>query len=88
MEKNIKQLIGSTFLVAKSRVTFTSSHLIVPNGKDKISKFDKTMVIYQLDYYCDNNYTGLTTRQLKKRVKEHIPTCVEKFLRSLQKKYV
>ena len=43
------------------------------------------MVIYQFDCYCDNSYIGLTTRQLKKRVKEHIPICVEKFLNKSEK---
>ena len=84
-EKSIKQLLGTTFFAAKPRVIFTTRPLLVPEGKDLIPKFDKSMVIYQFDCYCDNSYIGLTTRQLKKRVKEHIPVCVEKFLNKSEK---
>ena len=35
---------------------------------------------------CDNSYIGLTTRQLKKRIKEHITfTCIDKLF-NLSKK--
>ena len=43
------------------------------------------MVIYQFECYCDNSYISPTSRQLNKRVKEHIPTLVEKFLRISEK---
>ena len=43
------------------------------------------MVIYQFYCYCDNSYIGLTKRQPKKSVKEHIPVCVEKFLKKSEK---
>ena len=85
LEKNIKQLIGTTFFAAKPRVIFTSTPLLTPQGKDQISKFDKSMVVYQFKCYCDNSYIGQTTRQLKKRYKEHIPICVEKFLKFSEK---
>ena len=78
-------MIGTTFFAVKPRIMFTSSPLLTPKGKHQISKFDKRMVISQFDCYCDNSYIGLTTRQFKKRVKEHIPTCVDKFLRSSKK---
>ena len=84
-EKSIRQLLGATFFAAKPRVIFTTRPLLVPEGKDLIPKFDKSMVIYQFDCYCDNSYIGLTTRQLKKRVQEHIPVCVEKFLNKSEK---
>ena len=34
---------------------------------------------------CKNNYFGLTTRQLKKRVKELIPACIDNFLKLADK---
>ena len=67
LEKNIKQLISSTFSVAKPRVAFTSSPMLTPEGKDQIHTFNKSMVIYQSKCYCDNSHIGLTTRQLKKK---------------------
>ncbi len=44
------------------------------------------MVIYQFNCYCENSYIGLTTRQLKKRVKEHVPACIDKFLKISEEK--
>ena len=85
MEKNIKQLIRTTFFAAKTRVIFTSKSFLTPRRKDQISKFDKNIVIYQFDSYCDISYIGLTTRQLKNSVKDHIPTCVYNFLMSAEK---
>ena len=37
-------------------------------------------------FYLKNSYIVLTATQLKKTVKEHISTCVYKFLRSSEKK--
>ena len=36
--------------------------------------------MYHQKCYFDNSYIGRTTRQLNKRVKEHIPAYIEKFL--------
>ena len=54
-------------------------------GKDLIPTFNKSMVIYRFKQYSDDSYIGLTTRQLKKRVKEHIPACINKFLNLAEK---
>ena len=37
------------------------------------------MVIYQYNCCCTASYIGLTTRQLRKRIKEHIPKSLESF---------
>ena len=58
--------------------------MLAPESKDKISTFNKSMVVYQYKCYCDNSI-GLTTRQLKKRVKEHILACIDKFLNIAEK---
>ena len=34
---------------------------------------------------CNNSYIGLSTRQLKKTAKEHIPACIDKFLKLAEK---
>ena len=80
LEKNIKQVTRSTYFAAKPRVIFTSNPLLTPAGKDLIPKFDKSMVIYQYKCYCDSSYIGLTSRQLKKRIKEHVPKCVQNYM--------
>ena len=84
--ENIEQFINTAFSAAKTEVIFTSSSLLTPKGKDKRSKFDKSMVRCQFNCYCDNSYIGRTTKQLKKRVKEHILGCVDKFHRYFRKK--
>ena len=37
------------------------------------------MIIYQYNCCCTASYIGLTTRQLRKRIKEHIPKSLESF---------
>ena len=54
--------------------------MLTPEGKDQIPTFNISMVIYQFKCYCDNSHFDLTTRQLNKRVKEHIPAFIDKFL--------
>ena len=80
LEKNIKQLISTFSAAKKPKEVFTPSPMLTPEGKDLIPTFNKSMVIYQLKCYCNNSYIGLTTRQLK-RIKKHIPACIDKFLK-------
>ena len=79
LEKKIKHLIRNTYYAANPRVVFTSKPLLTPGGKDPISIFNKSMVIYQYNCCCTASYIGLTTRQLRKRIKEHIPKSLESF---------
>ena len=37
------------------------------------------MIIYQYSCCCTASYIGLTTRQLRKRIKEHVPKSVDNF---------
>ena len=37
------------------------------------------MVIYQYNFYCRASCIGLTTRHLRKIIKEHVPKSVENF---------
>ena len=50
---------------------------MTPGGKDPVSNFNKSMIIYQYSCCCTASYIGLTTRQLRKRIKEHVPKRVE-----------
>ena len=85
LEKKIRQLVRNTYYAAKPRIVFTSKPLITPGGKDPISKLNNSMVIYQYSCCCTASYIGLTTRHLRKRIKEHIPKCVENFCLSDKK---
>ena len=42
-------------------------------------------MVYQLKFYCDNRYIGLTTRQEKKRVKKLIPVFNDNILNFTEK---
>jgi len=77
LEKKIKHLIRNTYHAAIPRVVFTSKPLLTPGGKDPVSIFNKSMIIYQYSCCCTASYIGLTTRQFRKRIKEHIPKSVE-----------
>ena len=52
---------------------------MTPSGKDPVSNFNKSMIKYQYSCCCTASYIGLTTRQLRKRIKEHVQKCVDNF---------
>ena len=45
-EKNIKQIVRSSYFAAKPRIMFTSTPLLVPGGKYPIPKHKQSMVVY------------------------------------------
>ena len=81
-EKNIKHIVRSSYFAAKPRIIFTSTPLLIPGGKDPIPKLKQSMVVYQFDCFCKASYIGMTSRQLIKRVKEHIPKSIESYCNS------
>ena len=85
IEKKVKQLIKTTYFAASPRIIFTKEPLITPGGKDPIPNLKKSMVKYQFSCFCKASYIGLTTRQLRKRIKEHILKKVENFRLSEKK---
>ena len=73
LENKIKHLIRNTYYAANPRIVFTSKPLLTPVGKDPVSNFNKNMIIYQYSCCCTASYIGLTTRQLRKKIKVHVP---------------
>ena len=67
LEKNIKQVISNFYCSAKPRVIFLSTLMIRPGGKDPISKYKQSIVVYQFDCFCKDNYVGMTCKQFGKR---------------------
>ena len=43
------------------------------------------MVVYQFEIFCKPSYIGMTSRQLIKRVKEHITKSIESYCNSEEK---
>ena len=85
LEYKIRQLIGNTYYAANPSIGFTSKPLLKPGGRDQISNLNKNMVIYQFSCCCKASYIGLTKRQLRKRIKEHVPKSVDNFCYSEKK---
>ena len=79
LKKKIRRLVRNTYYAANPRIVFISKPLLTPGGKDPISNLNKCMVIYQYSCCCKASYVGLTTRHLRKRIKEHVPKSVENF---------
>ena len=69
----------NTYYAANSRIVFTSKPLTTPGGKDPVSNFKKSMTIYQYSSCCTASYIGLTTIQIRKRIKEHVQKSEENF---------
>ena len=67
--ENIKQVISNFFYSAKPRVIFLSSPMIRPGGKDPISKYKQSIVVYQFDCFCKDSYVGMTCKQFGKRAR-------------------
>ena len=81
-----RKLLNSSYFAAQPRIIFLSRPLLTPGGKDPIAKLKKSMVIYHFDCFSEANYIEMTSRQLKKRVKEHIPKRIKRNCISKEKK--
>ena len=79
MENKIKHLIRNTNYAANPRIVFTTKPLLKPGGKDPLSNLNKLMIIYQYSCSCTASYIGLTARQLRKTIREHLPKSVDNF---------
>ena len=82
LEKKVNQLIRTTYYVEILRIIFTSKPLITPGGKNLVFNSNKNMIIYQFSCFCKLSYIGLTTKQLRKRAKQHTPKSIKKFCNS------
>ena len=80
MEKDINKLIKGCYNSAKARAIFTSPTIFTPATKDHIPLCNQSTVIYRFQCHCGNDYVGKTSRRLKDRMREHVPTCVRRFL--------
>ena len=66
-------------LAANPRITFMSKPLLRPGAKDPISNLNKSIIVYEFSCCCKASYIKLTTRHIRKRIKEHVPKSVENF---------
>ena len=69
-DRKIRQLIRNTYYVANSKIVLRQT-TITPDGNNQKFNFYKSMVIYKLSCCCKLNYIRLTTKYLRKNIKEH-----------------
>ena len=79
-EVRVKKLTKESYNQVSPRIIFLSKSLIKRQLKDLIPNQHKSSLVYKFNSFCDKSYIGQTSRHLKTRLKEHLPTCVVKFI--------
>lgn len=74
LTKRLQRAIGRTYFAAKLHASFTNRPLIRQELKDKLPQQTTSMCVYQFVCSCGDSYIGRTTRQLSKRMSEHLPS--------------
>ena len=81
-ESDIRSITEKAFYSAKPWVIFKSSRMLTPKGKDPVSIEDNSCVLYTFEWCCKNSYIEQTSRNLRTRIKELIPKCVENYIKT------
>ena len=79
IEKDFSQLISKSYHSAKLRVIFLLRPMIRPGGKNPISEYKKSIIVYQFNCFCEDSFVGMTFRQFGERIKEQILKSIDKF---------
>ena len=69
-QKAVEKTFNATCLL----LTFQTRPTLKPTVKEQLPSPTSSMCIYTFDCSCGVSYVGRTTRQLSKRIREHIPT--------------
>ena len=56
-----------------------------PGGKDPISKYKQSMVVYQFNCFWEDSYIRMTSRQFGKRIKEQVLKSIKEFCKMSDK---
>ena len=80
LKYRLRKAINGTFPAARLNLTFTTQGILRSNSKDKLSSLTTSMCIYKFNCSCGASYLGRTTRQLSKRIREHLPVWFSKGL--------
>ena len=79
-EVRVKKLTKESYNQVSPRIIFLSKSLIKRQLKDPIPNQHKSCLVYKFNCFCGKSYIGQTLRHVKTRIKEHLPTCVVKFI--------
>ena len=85
--RKIRQLKRNTYYVANPKIVLRRT-TITPGGNDQKFNFYKSMVIYKLSCCCKLNYIRLTTKYLRKNIKEHTVNSVHNFFLLKERKII
>ena len=75
-EKQVKSLVKHFFSAVEPRVVHSTNELLSTTNKDVLPALQKSNVIYQFSYHCDNRYVGRTSQRLQDRIKQHVPKSI------------
>ena len=70
----LQKAVEKTFNAAYLLLTFQTCPALKPTVKEQLPSPTSSMCIYTFDCFCEASYVGCMTRQLSKRIREHIPT--------------
>ena len=69
----IRRAVEDCYRSTQLRVVFKTRTCIAENTKGRSPTNQQNNVIYKYVCHCDSVYVGKTTRQLRQRVKDHVP---------------
>ena len=72
--RKLKHSLGKAFPAAELHLTFKTKKMFYQNSKDELPSFTASSCIYKFNCSCGASYVGRTTRNLSKRIHEHLPT--------------
>ncbi|CAH8850906.1 unnamed protein product [Trichobilharzia szidati] len=74
LHQRLSRAIKRTYTAATLCLSFSSRPILIAQVKDKLPSCATSMCIYKFSCSCGESYIGRTTRQLNKRINEHLPS--------------
>jgi hypothetical protein len=75
--RRLKSTVARTYYAAEPMVFYKTRRIPAPSIKEQLPLLAKSHILYLFQCRCSATYVGLTERQLKFRISEHIPAWVK-----------
>jgi hypothetical protein len=75
--RRLRSTVARTYYAAEPIVFYKTRRIPTPPIKEQLPLLAKSHILYLFQCRCSATYVGLTERQLKFRISEHIPTWVK-----------